>query len=537
MSSFNIHIIYTGGTIGCVDDPLTPLPGPDFCAAFSQFMVPTILQHYPEAKVTCAYLDPTLDSTNLQPSDWCSIAQQVIGTSGGANPYPAYDAFIILHGTDTMAWTASALSFLLTGLDANGYANAILSKPVIVTGAQLPLFYRPTQTSALSLLYDTDAIRNVLGAISVARVGLPAVGLFFDDLGMRGDRTLKTDASEFNAFTSQNYAPRARMGVELSIYNRTLRGGPYLSSYALDNSDALTRAQNQLAYIKANINNADVMVFLAFPAQYNDTASPTTSALADMLERALAADGGRVKGLYLQGYGEGNFPSGDPDKAENGAVYQVLKTAHANGVVIVAGTQVVAGTVNSTAYASGSWLAECGCIGSYDMAGPATQAKLLYLLALKDYESRNWTQSNIENLMRTPIAGEMMDVNRLDSMGLLFLVAGQSISAFDASATMTNDPDLGPVLTDSNGNQLWRPITETIQGPGRLFMQDDGNLVFYDRTNAPIWATRDFSVGQAYSALILSGSAKDGNLSLYVYDYHNQIVTASLYGTPPANLT
>ena len=537
MSTFNIHVIYTGGTIGSVGDPLAPLSGADFCKAFSELMVPTIQQRFPSAAVSCDYLDPTLDSTNLQPSDWCTIAGRVIGAPGDSQTYSTHDAFVILHGTDTMAWTASALSFLLTGLGADGYANAILSKPVIVTGSQLPLFYQADPQSALSFLYDTDAIRNVLGAIAAARAGVGSVGLYFDDVLRRGNRTLKTNASQFNAFSSLDYPPVARTGVELYAYNENILPGPYLSSYALDNSAALARAQNQLAYIAANIDNADVMDFLAFPAQYNTSVSPTTSALADMLERALGADNGRVRGLYLEGYGEGNFPSGDPADATKGAVYRVLKQAHDNGVVIVAGTQVVAGIVNSTAYAAGSWLAQVGCIGSYDMAGPATQAKLLYLLALKDYEARNWSQSDIENMMRTPIAGEMMDVNRLDSLGLGFLVAGQSISAFDASATLINDPDLGPVLTDSAGKELWRPISGAIMGPGRLIMQDDGNLVFYDRTNAPIWSTRDFSVGQAYSALILSGSVTNGSLSLYVYDYHNREVTAVLYGNPPANLT
>ena len=125
-----------------------------------------------------------------------------------------------------------------------------------------------------------------------------------------------------------------------------------------------------------------------------------------------------------------------------------------------------------------------------------------------------WTQGDIETLMRTPLAGEMMGVNRLDARAKGFLLAGQSIAALDGSATLVNDPDDGPVLTDDKGNTLWKPLSGSIKAPVRFVMQDDGNLVVYDRTNAPVWATQDHSVGQAYSALILSGSASDGSLAL-----------------------
>lgn len=530
--SFAIRVLYTGGTIGSVDSPLAPLSGADFCQAFDQLVGPTILQKYPDAEISYDYLDPTLDSTNLQPADWCTIAARLIGAPGDTTLYSGHDAFLILHGTDTMAWTASALSFLLTGLGADGYANAILSKPVVVTGSQLPLFYRATPQDALSILYNTDALRNVLGAIDAMRTGMPAVGLFFDDRLMLGNRTLKTNASHFDAFTSPNHPILDLTGIEVYLDSRQFPPGPFQSSLALDDPDALARLQDQTAYVAAHIDDADVLNFLAFPAQYDTGASPATSALASMLQGALSGDS-KLGGLFLQGYGEGNFPSGDPDDPESGAVYKVLKSAHDAGMVIVAGTQVIAGIVNSTAYASGSWLSDCGCIGNYDMQGPATQAKLLYLLALRDYESRGWSQAMIEDMMRTPIAGEMMDVNRLDCRGLGFLAPGQSISAFDGSATLVNDPDLGPVLQDASGNPLWRAMSGAFNAPGRLVMQDDGNLVLYDRRNAPVWATRDYSVGQAYSALILSGSTASGDLALYVYDYHNGEVTAVLYGSAP----
>ncbi|WP_417772890.1 asparaginase domain-containing protein [Stappia sp.] len=527
--SFNIRVLYTGGTIGSVDAPLAPLSGQDFCAAFRSLVEPTILARYPGAVVSYDWLDPTLDSTNLQPGDWCTIAQRIVGAPGDSATYPGNDAFLVLHGTDTMAWTASALSLLLTGIGADGYADAILTKPVVVTGSQLPLFYRTTPTSPLAINYDTDALRNVLGAIWAMRAGLPASMLFFDDTLMLGNRTLKTDASLFDAFSTPDWPDLGVIGIESYLVSRMAPPAPYLSSLAIDNPTALASLQAQLAHVVTTIDNADVLVFPAFPAQYNSAAG--TSALASMLKAALAADNGRVKGVFLEGYGEGNFPSGNPADAEAGAVYAVLKAAHDAGVVIVAGTQVIAGIVNSTAYASGSWLADAGAIGNYDMAGPATQAKLLILLALADYQGRAWSQSDIETLMRTPLAGEMTGSNRLDCRAPGLLLPGQSIAAFDGSATLVNDPDEGPVLSNASGTVLWKPLTGAALLPVRLIMQDDGNLVIYDRTNAPIWATQDHSVGQAYSVLILSGSATDGTLALYVYDYHNKRVTAELYGT------
>jgi L-asparaginase len=389
--AFKLRIIYTGGTIGCVGTPLSPMSGSEFADAFEALVLPMIRQKIEGAEVSFSNLEPALDSSNLQPVDWTRVAEKIVGQPGNYESYARADAFLILHGTDTMAWTASALSFLMSEIAAEGSAGSALTRPVIVTGAQLPLFYRERADDELALRTNTDALRNVLGAVTCAHEGVSGVGLYFNDRLMQGNRALKVDASRFDAFASPNHPPLASMGTQLTVHTP--------APQTPDDPQALARIQEQLAHVAAHIDEADVVCLPAFPAQFSD------NVLARMLEAALASD--RVRGLFLQGYGSGNFPSGDPEDATNGAICQLLKKAHDDGVVIVAGTQVIGGTVNSTTYAAGSWLAQAGCIGNGDMTSAATQAKLLILLALRDYQERAWSQAHIETLMQHPIAGEI----------------------------------------------------------------------------------------------------------------------------------
>jgi L-asparaginase len=536
MSKFRLKLIYTGGTIGCVGDPLTPLGADRFEAAFKTFLLPIIQERYPDIELGFEAFCPSLDSTNLRPSDWARIATTVIGRPGDTTTYGDADGFLVLHGTDTMAWSAAALSFLLTGLDRRGQVNAQISKPVILTGSQSPLFFENPQTGELTLRYNTDAIRNVLGAFECIRAGIAQVGLFFNDDLMRGNRALKTNATEFDAFTSPNYPVVAEMGIELTVRNRLLIAPPINPQISIDTPETLTQLQAQLAHLTDALDQVTMVDFLAYPASYS--ASQSSSTLADALQGALEGVGG-ADGLYLENYGEGNFPSGNPDDPQAGAVFKVLKAAHARGTVIASGTQVISGMVNSTAYASGAWLAECGCVSTYDMSGPAVQTKLTYLLALAQADYFDWPQETVENLMRTPIAGEMTPINRLDDARGRFLVAGQSIAAFDGSATLENDPDRGPVLIDprSPDRPLWAALDTAATAhpamPGRLLVQGDGDLVFYDRSNGVLWQSGTSSSRNGSAVLILSGSLKRDDLALYVFDESTHRVLKTLYGKAP----
>jgi len=521
-----ICIINTGGTISCVGDPLAPMSAADFAAASQTILDPVLAEEFPDT--TLVYetdlvfpesTTGTLDSTNLQPSDWCLMAGYILDN------YADYDGFVILHGTDSMDFTGSALPFLLNVFDAQGFGTSLLSKPVIITGSQVPMFAEttPGDTSDLTLNFNTDAFQNFCGAVACARLGIPEVGVYFDSYLYRGDRVLKVNASEFVAFNSPNYPPLAQYGIRLTQYPDRMLPDPVSSSVSLDNATALAAAQAQLSAISGAIDDFPVMQFNAFPAAYSTTSS--TAIIANLIT---AAVGTGLKGLVLESYGEGNFPSGNPDNAPEGAVYAALKAANDAGVVIVDSTQVIAGTVNDSAYASGAWLPDVGALSASDMTPMAAFTKTMILQAAA--AGNSWTADQVKDLIQLNLFGEIQNVSRLDSRTNSQLLAGQSITALDGSATLSNDPVSGPVLSASDGTFLWAPFGSQGAGhPGGLFMQNDGNLVLRSADNEPIWATNTGVSGGASSVLMISGFYGNGDLTLSVYNYSGQTLSATLY--------
>jgi L-asparaginase len=515
-----ILIVYTGGTIGCVGAPLSPMTGAEFQQAFTQNVTPIVQSAYSDCSFGFQSFTPTLDSTNMQPADWCSIAVQVLQN------YAAYDAFIVLHGTDSMAWTASALSFLLTGLQKDTTPLAALTKPVIVTGSQLPLFNQQGGGTC-GLLFNTDALQNVCGAVATAYAGVAEVGLYFCNTLMRGNRAVKTNASQFQAFTSPNYPLLAQYGVVFTQQVQNLLP-PAPASLALDARWPLVLEQVQM--LAASIASVGVMAFPAFPAWADTATQPNTALIAGLLQASLAQD---VSGLILESYGEGNFPSGNPANPQQGAVYQVLKQAHASGVVIVDCTEVVAGTVNATAYAAGSWLSECGVIGANDMTPVAALAKLVVLLGLNRACGYGWTQAQIEGLVQRALAGEVAAVDRLASFGTGFLVPGQALTSLDGSAMLVNDPQLGPVLSDPGASppvSFQLIASGSVALPGRLYVADDGTVTFHDRTNAVVYRNAP-ATAASDCLLVLQAQASAAPTLTVVSGATNQVVT-TLY--PPA---
>ncbi|NRD49568.1 asparaginase domain-containing protein [Corallococcus exiguus] len=192
----NVYVLYTGGTIGCIGKPLAPMPASQFAQLVAS--MPGLAQgqvagldvpiQFTIEPYTVGGQVQTLDSSNMNPADWVNIAIQL------AANYAKYDGFVVLHGTDTMGFTASALSFLLQGL----------SKPVILTGSQIPL------SSTLN-----DALPNLVGAITLAgkQPALAEVCIYFDSLLLRGNRAVKVNANQFAAFNSPNYPPLATVGT------------------------------------------------------------------------------------------------------------------------------------------------------------------------------------------------------------------------------------------------------------------------------------------------------------------------------------
>jgi L-asparaginase len=529
-----IAIINTGGTISCIGDPLAPMSADDFATASKKILNPILTQQFPDTEIT--YLtsivfpessSKTLDSTNLQPTDWCIMA------SGILDNYADYDGFLVLHGTDSMDFTGAALPFLLNTFDENGNGKAVLSKPVIITGSQVPLYYQKNSSAELTLNFNTDAYQNVCGAVALARTGVPEVGVYFQNQLYRGNRVLKTNASEFNAFSSPNYPALAEYGVELNLFNENWLPGPVNDGVSLDNASVLATQQGVLENIVKNIDDYPVAQLNAFPARYSQSAS--TAYMADIVSTIVSTG---VTGLILESYGEGNFPSGNPDSPSDGAIYQALNNATNKGVNIVDCTQVISGSVNNSAYASGAWLPNVGALSPADMTPMCALAKLMILASVSDMHG--WSRDQLRTLFQTNLAGEMSNVNNLDSRTKKELMPGQFISTLDGSAKLTNDQTAGPVLCVSGSDTpLWslpnRPAVDDL--PGRLVMQDDGNLVFYSRYNKALWASNSGNPDGASSKLLLSGNydtntPENSNLLLQIYNYSDNTSSVSLYPTP-----
>jgi len=519
-----IGVINTGGTISCVGSPLRPMTAKEFSDTCTNILNPVIKNEFKD--ISIEYITDltfpesktgTLDSTNLQPTDWCLMANYIL------QHYTTYDGWVVLHGTDSMDFTGSALPILLSCFDSKGIPTAVLNKPIIITGSQVPMFYQESSQAALTLNFNTDAYQNFCGAIASARTGIPEVCVYFQNHLYRGNRVLKTNASEFNAFSSPNYPALAEYGVEFTLYSENILPGPVSYSVSLDNPTVLQKALDQLNYISGQINKHPVMQFNAFPAWYSYQDS--TALIAQLIN---ACVGQGIKGLILESYGEGNFPSGNPDTPSSGAIYQALDTANSSGVIIVDCTQVISGVVNDSAYASGAWLPAAGVLNSADMTPMAAFAKLMILMASAGYN--NWNVDVIKDLVQLNLNGEMRNVSRLDSRVNSELLPGQTINALDGSAMLTNDQLLGPILKSSDGTALWtalKPSSEDM--PGRLVMQNDGNLVYYSRFNSPLWATNTGINTGASSQLIIDGSYANKTLSLQVYNYSDRVVSAKLY--------
>ncbi len=490
-----IYILYTGGTIGSVGTPLAPMPGADFQTAFNAQILDMITTQLPGTTVEIDYFQTTLDSTNMQPSDWVLMAQKIYDN------YNSYNAFMVLHGTDTMAWTASALSFLLPGL----------SKPVTVTGSQLPLFFResPSQNPKdYQLLYNTDAVRNVLGGIQFLTTGIPEVGLYFADHLFRGNRTVKSNASEFVAFSSPNFHSLGEYGVLPTLYNQYIQ--PVPESTSIDNNYEQVGAE--LTTISANIAQRSVLQFLLFPAYYTEP-NGSSSLLVSMLTQ-LESVSPTLAGIVFESYGEGNIP--DYQSMQD----LLTKMRRVEHKILVDCTQVYAGNVNYNAYATGAWLKKAGVISGHDMTPIAALAKLIVLIA-KNPEA---TVDDIELQMGENLAGELTNYYSISGYRNEFLAPGESLYSINGNYQLENTTDGVLELYDVSNPDVSPPPVKWRQNmgaPGRLVMQSDNNLVFYDKDYDPIWATNTPQIG--HNSYFMVGN--DGSLALYNMDtsqlYHN----------------
>lgn len=331
-----ILIIYTGGTIGMIQDHKT--------RSLIPFNFSTISEQIPELKhLNChihfhAFRHP-IDSSNVQPTLWLELAQFI------EKNYRDYDGFVILHGTDTMAYSASALSFLLEHL----------GKPVIFTGSQLPLG-----------VIRTDAKRNLITTIEIASASLvvPEVCIYFNNQLFRGNRTEKFTSSKFDAFQSPNYPVLAEAGTEIRFYKNVIS----------------TRAKSKLK-VHHHSFDTNITVVRMYPGITKEILSATLSAK-------------NLKAVVLETYGSGNAPT---DKW----FIDLLQKAIAKGIILLNVSQCSGGVVEQGKYETSFHLKKIGVISGGDITREAAVAKLMFLLG------QGFGKSKTEKLLQEDLRGEM----------------------------------------------------------------------------------------------------------------------------------
>jgi L-asparaginases, type I len=317
----SLLLIYTGGTIGMKEDindqTLKPFD-------FSQ-----IIEEVPEIrkfafKIDSYTFDPLIDSSDVEPSLWQSLASLI------SDRYEDYDGFIILHGTDTMSYSASALSFMLDGL----------TKPVIFTGSQLPIG-----------VPRTDGKENLILAVEIAsakdidgHAKVPEVCVCFGSMLMRGNRTSKVNADVFRAFRSPNFPALAEAGINIRYAEELIRKPLDWYQSLKINSKLDTRVG--ILKIHPGITPEAVRYFLYSP---------------------------ETRAVIIETYGSGNAPSGK-------WFVDIVREAVKSGKIIVNVTQCLTGTVNMNIYATGKSLEKAGVVNGYDSTTESALAKLFFLM-------------------------------------------------------------------------------------------------------------------------------------------------------------
>lgn len=331
-------IIYTGGTIGMVNNPQT--------GALIPFDFEQIQQNVPEMvrlnyQLDVHSFDPILDSSNMHPDIWAKLARII------ENKYNDYDGFVILHGSDTMAFTASALSFMLENL----------AKPVVLTGSQLPIGE-----------IRTDAKENLITALEIAatkkqgKAMVPEVCIYFDYQLFRGNRAIKYNSEKFEAFRTPNYPKLAEAGVHLTFFKNYIQQHP-----------------KEPLKVHADFN-ANIGVIKMYPGITPQAVQAVTRS--------------SVNAIVLETFGSGNTTTAD-------WFIESLQEAMDAGKVVVDITQCQVGSVELGKYETSKQLQQMGVVSGYDLTFEAAVTKLMYLMGL------GLSSAEIAKYMEQSLRGEL----------------------------------------------------------------------------------------------------------------------------------
>ena len=337
----SILLIYTGGTIGMIENPET--------GALEAFNFDCLLENVPELKrfkyqIHSYQFKSPIDSSDMEPSLWAKLVKII------SENYYKFDGFVILHGTDTMAYTASALSFMLENL----------SKPVILTGSQLPIGK-----------LRTDGKENLITAIEIAAAKhpdgsaiVPEACIFFENQLLRGNRTTKINAEHFNAFRSYNYPVLATAGIHIKY-----------------DHDHIHKPDYTLPLKPHYAYDTNVIVLTLFPGIQEN-----------VVRNALRIPG--LRAVVLKTYGSGNAP-------QKPWFIQALKEAYDRGIVIVNISQCLTGMVEMGRYETSLQLIDAGVISGYDSTVESILTKLMFMLGHSN------SPEEIRSLMDISMAGEI----------------------------------------------------------------------------------------------------------------------------------
>ncbi len=337
----SVLLIFTGGTISMSENPETGALQPLNFNSIEEFM-PELSQL--GVGIKGISIKPLVDSSDIDPDVWEKIAFLI------ADNYNDFDGFVVLHGTDTMSYTASALSFMLSGL----------TKPVVFTGSQIPIGKM-----------RTDAKENLITAIEIASqtkdsVALvPEVTIFFEDQLFRANRTTKQNSENFNAFSSFNYPVLAEAGIRIRYFTENIR--------KIDPKTPLklrTKTSRNIAILKI------------FPGITENIVSSILSTK-------------ELKAVVLESFGAGNAPQKE-------WFYNLLKQATDKGIIIVNKSQCMKGSVEMGFYQTSLDLIKAGVISGYDITTEALVSKLMYLLG--EYDNNT---EKVKELIQTNLCGEI----------------------------------------------------------------------------------------------------------------------------------